>query len=85
MIHIAFRLTPVLASLALVHPLHAAAQAQVPSLADAPATLPTVEVTTSRNCSVWQVLRYPAVVVTRAAWEAMKPRFTGEKTEETVA
>lgn len=47
--------------------------------------LPTVEVTTARNCSVWQVLRYPAVVVTRAAWEAMKPRFTGETTEETVA
>ena len=39
----AFRLTPVLASLALVHPLHAAAQAQVPT-ANALATLPTVEV-----------------------------------------
>ena len=47
--------------------------------------IPAVEVTTARNCSVYQVLRYPVVVVTRAAWEAMKPRFTGETTEETVA
>ena len=44
-----------------------------------------VEVTTVRNCSVYQVLRYPSVVMTRAAWEELKPRFTGENTEETVA
>ena len=44
-----------------------------------------VEVTTVRNCSVYQVLRYPAIVMTRAAWEELKPRFTGENTEETVA
>ena len=44
-----------------------------------------VEVTTVRNCSVYQVLRYPAIVMTRAAWEQLKPRFTGENTEETVA
>ena len=44
-----------------------------------------VEVTTVRNCSVYQVLRYPAIVMTRAAWEELKPRFIGENTEETVA
>ena len=44
-----------------------------------------VEVTTVRNCSVYQVLRYPAIVMTRAAWEELKPRFSGENTEETVA
>ena len=44
-----------------------------------------VEVTTVRNCSVYQVLRYPAIVMTRAAWEELKPRFAGENTEETVA
>lgn len=44
-----------------------------------------VEVTTARNCSVYQVLRYPAIVMTRAAWEELKPRFSGENTEETVA
>ena len=44
-----------------------------------------VEVTTARNCSVYQVLRYPAIVMTRAAWEELKPRFIGENTEETVA
>ena len=44
-----------------------------------------VEVTTVRNCSVYQVLRYPAIVMTRAAWEEHKPRFIGENTEETVA
>lgn len=47
--------------------------------------LPGVEVTTARNCSVYQVLRYPAVVMTRAAWEEIKVRFAGENTEETVA
>ena len=44
-----------------------------------------VEVTTVRNCSVYQVLRYPSIVMTRAAWEELKPRFSGENTEETVA
>ena len=44
-----------------------------------------VEVTTVRNCSVYQVLRYPSIVMTRAAWEELKPRFIGENTEETVA
>ena len=44
-----------------------------------------VEVTTARNCSVYQVLRYPSIVMTRAAWEELKPRFSGENTEETVA
>ena len=44
-----------------------------------------VEVTTVRTCSVYQVLRYPAIVMTRAAWEELKPRFAGENTEETVA
>ncbi len=47
--------------------------------------IPTVEVTTARNCGVYQVLRYPAVVVTRAAWEALRPRLTGETKEETVS
>lgn len=48
--------------------------------------LPGVEVTTVRNLSVYQVLRYPAVVMTRAAWEALQPRFVGETAvEETKA
>ncbi len=47
--------------------------------------LPSVEVSTARNCGVYQMLRYPAVVVTRAAWEALKPRLTGETNEETVS
>lgn len=47
--------------------------------------LPGVEVTTVRNCSVYQVLCYPSIVMTRAAWEELKPRFTGENNEETVA
>ena len=47
--------------------------------------LPGVEVSTARNCGVYQMLRYPAVVVTRAAWEALKPRLTGETNEEIVS
>ncbi|MGI5869579.1 MAG: 50S ribosomal protein L4 [Kiritimatiellia bacterium] len=47
--------------------------------------LPGVEVTTSRNCSVYQVLRYPAVVMTTGAWEQIKDRLAGENTQETVA
>lgn len=46
--------------------------------------IPGVEVTTSRNCSVYHLLRYPNIVMTRAGWEALKPRFTGEQAEETV-
>lgn len=47
--------------------------------------MPDVEVTTARNCSVYLLLRYPSVVVTRAAWEILKARLTGETIEETVA
>ena len=47
--------------------------------------LPGVEVSTARNCGVYQMLRYPAVVVTRAAWEALKTRLTGETNEEIVS
>lgn len=47
--------------------------------------IPGVEVSTARNCGVYQMLRYPAVVVTRAAWEALKPRLTGETNEEIVS
>lgn len=41
-----------------------------------------VEVMTARNCSVYLMLRYPAVVVTRAAWDVLKARLTGETSEE---
>lgn len=44
-----------------------------------------VEVITARNCSVYLMLRYPAVVVTRAAWEVLKARLTGETVEEETA
>ncbi len=44
--------------------------------------IPGVEVTTARNCSVYHLLRYPSVLVTRAAWEVMKPRLTGEQAGE---
>lgn len=47
--------------------------------------LPDVEVVRARDCSVYQVLRYPAVVVTRAAWDALKIRLEGGVIEETVA
>ena len=43
------------------------------------------EVVTARNCSVYLILRYPAVVVTRAAWEVLQARLTGETIEEGLA
>ena len=44
--------------------------------------LGSVEIVTARNCSVYLMLRYPAVIVTRAAWEVLKARLTGERVEE---
>lgn len=44
-----------------------------------------VEVVTARNCSVYLMLRYPMMVVTRAAWEVLKARLTGECVEEEAA
>lgn len=44
-----------------------------------------VEVVRARDCSVYQVLRYPALVVTRPAWEALKVRLEGGALEETMA
>ena len=40
--------------------------------------IPGVEVITACNCNVYHLLRYPGIVVTRAAWEVLKPRLAGE-------
>ncbi len=44
--------------------------------------LPGVEIVAARNCSVYLMLRYPHVLVTRAAWEVLKARLTGKAMEE---
>jgi len=44
-----------------------------------------VEVVTARNCSVYLMLRYPAVIATRAAWEVLEARLTGGSVEEETA
>jgi large subunit ribosomal protein L4 len=44
--------------------------------------VPGVEVSRARDCSVYQILRYPAVVVTRAAWEQLQKRLEGDSIVE---
>lgn len=47
--------------------------------------IPTVEIVRARDCSVYQLLRYPSIVVTRAAWEALQVRLEGKSLVEEAA